>query len=332
MPERLAIITGANSGVGLAVARRLFEDAASEQRLDELRVCLACRSRSKAETAKKELEAEFGPDIRIDLIEMDVSRPTSVYRAVETIRSKYKYVDWLFLNAGIMPVSRVNWSAFWPPYPSHVLQALVDGGQLLECVDELTEDGLQAIFATNVFGHFLLVKGLEDFLANQGQPAHVIWTSSATALKQPFDIDDIQHVEGNDPYGSSKYAIDLLSLALNEKLNKRNIYSHVVCPGLIMTNMTLRILPGWIWYLLYPVAFLMRLINGSWTYFPYCGAEALVWLAKQAPEGLNHSAKYHSRCTPFGRSYVETTKNVLSQDIALKLYEKLNQLAGKFET
>ena len=40
------------------------------------------------------------------------------------------------------------------------------------------------------------VKGLEDFLANQGQPAHVIWTSSATALKQPFDIDDIQHVEG----------------------------------------------------------------------------------------------------------------------------------------
>ena len=66
-------------------------------------------------------------------------------------------MDWLYCNAGIMPVTGINWGAFWPPTFSNIKQLFSTGGDLLQIIDDTTQEGLKQIFGTNVFGHFLMV-------------------------------------------------------------------------------------------------------------------------------------------------------------------------------
>ena len=85
------------------------------------------------------------------------------------------------------------------------------GGDLLLVTDLQTSDGLQQVFSTNLFGHFVMVythqhthththththqrqlQELEGFLSAQPRECHVIWTSSRSASKLTFDPQDIQ--------------------------------------------------------------------------------------------------------------------------------------------
>ena len=56
-----------------------------------------------------------------------------------------------------MPVTGINWGAFWPPTFSNIKQLFSTGGDLLQIIDDTTQEGLKQIFGTNVFGHFLMV-------------------------------------------------------------------------------------------------------------------------------------------------------------------------------
>lgn len=51
--------------------------------------------------------------------------------------------------------------------------------------------------------------------------SRIVWTSSSNARRSAFSMDDIQHRNGSEPYSSSKYASDLLSLALNRHKNSQ---------------------------------------------------------------------------------------------------------------
>ncbi len=87
---RVALITGANVGIGKDVARQL---ALSGQYRT---VTLACRSRAKADVAKKDLEAATGKAVFTVLI-MDVSDPASVGTALASLDDP---IDDLVMNAG----------------------------------------------------------------------------------------------------------------------------------------------------------------------------------------------------------------------------------------
>lgn len=65
------------------------------------------------------------------------------------------------------------------------------------------------------------VRELEPLLCDGDGPARLIWTSSRNAQKANFSLQDFQHRGGQEPYSSSKYAMDLLSVALNRKLSQR---------------------------------------------------------------------------------------------------------------
>jgi hypothetical protein len=56
-----------------------------------------------------------------------------------------------------------------------------------------------------------------------------------------------------------------------------------------------------------------------------------VWLSKQDPAALDHTAKYHSCCTALGRAYVTQVKAKLDPTLADQLHKKLVELAQKFE-
>jgi NAD(P)-dependent dehydrogenase (short-subunit alcohol dehydrogenase family) len=115
---RIAVITGANSGIGLEASRYLAARGA--------RVVLACRDTDKAQAAAGQLAAAI-PGAEADIVALDLSDLDSVRRASQEIRTRYPRLDLLINNAGLM----------MPPYGT-------------------TKDGFELQFGTNHLGHFAL--------------------------------------------------------------------------------------------------------------------------------------------------------------------------------
>ena len=75
--------------------------------------------------------------------------------------------------------------------------------------------GYETRFQTNCFSHYLLVDALKPVLKNSSS---VFWTSSATGIPTAFSFDDIQGNDAHDPYGSSKWAVNLGNINLGNKI------------------------------------------------------------------------------------------------------------------
>uniref|UniRef100_A0A8C1UUB1 3-keto-steroid reductase/17-beta-hydroxysteroid dehydrogenase 7 n=1 Tax=Cyprinus carpio TaxID=7962 RepID=A0A8C1UUB1_CYPCA len=284
----------------------------------QLQLCLACRNMQRAEAARQALLVSH-PTAQATLLHLDVGNMRSVLRAAEEFKQMYNRLDYLYLNAGIMPNPRVDHKAFY--------KGLFSRYSISFCIHyKVTPIGLQEVFATNLFGHFLLVKELEPLLCQIDHNSLVIWTSSNNAQRSAFSLDDIQHQKGREPYSSSKYASDLLSLALNCHYNNRGLFSSVICPGLVMTNLTYGILPSFFLALILPVMWLRRIFTNTFTLSPYNGAEALFWLFMQKPESLDPMAKYHSLTSGLGNNYTQPHKMDIDENMSEALYVKLLEL------
>jgi len=120
---KVALITGANAGIGKEVARQLALSGAYRT------IYLACRNQSKATVAKKDLETATDKAI-FEIVVMDVSDPASVRAALSSLNET---IDDLVMNAG------------------------GSGGKTPLA---LTKDGVTEIFASNVLGHVVLLDGL----------------------------------------------------------------------------------------------------------------------------------------------------------------------------
>ncbi|XP_077188685.1 3-keto-steroid reductase/17-beta-hydroxysteroid dehydrogenase 7 [Paroedura picta] len=318
--QRVAVVTGASSGIGSALCERLLQEDAS------LHLCLACRNMEKANATRKMLLSSF-PHADVSIVQVDVGSVESVLNAAKEIKKRFQHVDYLFLNAGIMVNPRISFSAFIQGlFSRRAFQMLTTAEGLMSQGDRVTPDGLQAVFETNLFGHFILIRQLESLLCSLERHSQLIWTSSISARRSNFSLENYQHIHGKEAYSSSKYATDLTSVALNNHFNNQGLYSSVVCPGVVMTNLTYEILPSFIWHLFFPLMWLIRLFTHTYTLTPYNGAEAHVWLTKQKPETLDPLSKYHSCSTFFGKNYVDIRKLDISQDLAEKFYQKLLEL------
>ncbi|KAK7816373.1 hypothetical protein U0070_020888 [Myodes glareolus] len=313
--RKVVLITGASSGIGLALCNRLLAED------EELHLCLACRNLSKAGAVRDALLASH-PSAEVSIVQMDVSSLRSVVQGAKEVKRKFQRLDYLYLNAGIMPNPQLNFKAFFfGIFSRNVVHVFSTAEGLLTQSDKVTADGFQEVFETNLFGHFILIRELEPLLCHSDSSSQLIWTSSRNAKKSNFSLEDIQHSKGLEPYSSSKYATDLLNVALNrnfnqkarlvseiQKLTIKGLYSSVICPGVVLTNLTYGILPPFVWTLLLPLIWLIRFFANAFTLTPYNGAEALVWLFHQKPESLNPLTKYLSFTTGFGTNYVKGQK------------------------
>ncbi|XP_048666071.1 3-keto-steroid reductase/17-beta-hydroxysteroid dehydrogenase 7 isoform X4 [Marmota marmota marmota] len=287
--RKVVLVTGASSGIGLALCKRLLAED------NELYLCLACRNTGKAEAVRATLLACY-PTAEVTTVQVDVSNLQSVFEACKELKQR-KAIHMFSTAEG-----------------------------LLTQQDRVTADGLQEVFATNIFGHFILIRELEPLLCHSYNPSQLIWTSSRNARKSNFSLEDIQHRKGQEPYSSSKYATDLLNVALNRHFNQQGLYSSVICPGTVLTNLTYGILPPFLWTLLMPVIWLLRFFANSFTLTPYNGTEALIWLFHQKPESLNPLIKYLSATTGFGSNYVTVEKMDIDEDTAERFYQNLLEL------
>lgn len=318
--ERVVLVTGANSGIGLALCDRLLTVDS------QLRLCLACRNMQRAQAARSALLTSH-TDAHVDIVHLDVGSVQSVLTAAQEVKARYGRIDFLYLNAGIMPNPQVDIKALFKGlFSRNVINMFATAEGLLTQQDRLNSDGLQEVFATNLFGHFLLIRELEPLLCQPSHTSRVVWTSSSNARRSAFSIEDIQHRDGTEPYSSSKYASDMLSLALNRHKNSQGLFSSVICPGLVMTNLTYGILPSFFWTLLMPIMWLIRVFTNTFTLTPYNGAEALHWLFLQKSESLDPRAKYHSLTSGLGTNYTQPRQMDIDDGMSEVLYEKLLEL------
>ncbi|MDF1673902.1 MAG: oxidoreductase [Vicingaceae bacterium] len=200
---KIAIVTGANSGLGKEITIGLLKV--------EIKVIMACRNLEKAEKAKLNIIKKV-PSADVEIMQLDLSRLASVRSFVKSFSKKYNQLDLLIENAGIMI----------PPYVK-------------------TEDGFESQMGVNYFGHFLLTNLLMPILKNT-EGARIATTSSIAHQNGRINFNNINAEESYSKMGAytqSKLACLMFALELQRRLSKTgsNVIAVSSHPGVSNTNL-----------------------------------------------------------------------------------------------
>lgn len=208
---RIAVVTGANIGLGFETALELAKK--------EMTVILACRNMDKAKAAKQDILKE-APKADLDIIQIDLSSLNSVRTFAKNYLEKYQQLDILINNAGVMV----------PPF-------------------SLTEDGFELQMAANYFGHFLLTGLLlETILATPN--SRIVSLSSIAHRSGKINFDDLQSQKkysAIQAYSQSKLACLMYGYELQRRLDDaghQSTISTIAHPGASDTNLGQH-LPKW---------------------------------------------------------------------------------------
>ena len=208
MPDltgKVAIVTGANSGIGLEVALALARKGAQ--------VMIASRSLEKCDEAASQIRAKT-PACLLEVIRLDLADLASVRAFSDAFRDGHHRLDLLVNNAGVMAI----------PYRK-------------------TADGFEMQFGTNHLGHFALTGLLLDILLNTSA-ARVVTVSSSAHDMGSVRFDDLQRQRSYSKwraYGQSKLANLLFAYELQRRFaaigaNATSVAAH---PGFAATNLQL---------------------------------------------------------------------------------------------
>ncbi|KAL1929449.1 hypothetical protein VTP01DRAFT_1587 [Rhizomucor pusillus] len=315
--RKIAIITGANAGVGYGIMQRLLEAFGQE-----ITIVMACRNHARASRAREQILQEL-PFADIDIELVDISRVESVFTFCQAILEKYQYINFLFCNAGILSALGIRWKDVFWLFLKDPVGLMERSDVTLQATGEINEDGIGSVFAANVFGHYIMARELESLLDASGD-GRVIWTSSITAEKACFNIDDWQGIKSLLPYESSKWACDLVAIATNDRYqeHKQHISSYTTSPGVVAS--CIGNLPLWIIKLRTLIHYLFRFAGvTSQNITGYRGAIADVYVALQPLNMLNIFCRYTSLTSRWGTSYVEAIPvPEYDPDTAEKLVQK----------
>jgi NAD(P)-dependent dehydrogenase (short-subunit alcohol dehydrogenase family) len=201
---RIAVVTGANSGLGLVIARELARTGAL--------VVLACRNMEKGRAAHAEVAAAAsGPEPELE--ELDLASLDSVRAFAKRFKEKHGALDLLVNNAGVMASPR-----------------------------RLTKDGFELHLGTNHLGHFALTALLLPFMEGREDARVVTLSSNAHKTVRGIAFDNLngerRYFRWN-AYGQSKLANLLFALELDRRLRARGstVKSLAAHPGYAATNL-----------------------------------------------------------------------------------------------
>ena len=201
---RVAVVTGANTGLGYHTAAALAQAGAH--------VVLAVRDLEKGNLALARIVAA-DPDADVTLQELDLSSLASVRAGAAALRKAYPRIDLLINNAGVM----------WTP-------------------KQLTADGFEMQFGTNHLGHFALTGLLLNNLLPVRGSRVVTVSSTGHRLRAAIHFDDLQWEHGYDryaAYGQSKLANLLFTYELERRLagDRKNTIAVAAHPGASSTEL-----------------------------------------------------------------------------------------------
>ena len=210
---RVAIVTGANSGLGFDTAAVLADKGAH--------VVLAVRNLDKGNEAAERIKSK-NPNAVVSLQELDLTSLDSVRKAADELRANNPRIDLLINNAGVMYV------------PTR----------------ETTKDGFEMQFGTNHLGHFALTgQLLDNILPVEGSRVVTVSSFGHRILARiHFDDLQLQHKYNRvEAYGQSKLANLLFTYELQRriKLKGASTIAAAAHPGFSDTEL-MRHLPGFI--------------------------------------------------------------------------------------
>ena len=201
LDRKTAIITGANTGIGLETAVDFAERNG--------RVILACRSKERGEAAVEQVKRRSGNN-NVIFMPLDLASLDSVRSFATNVLDREARVDILVNNAGIMAC----------PYMK-------------------TADGFEMQFGVNHLGHFLLTNLLLDRL-KEAPAARIVNVSSSAHKRGKINFEDLNSTKKYTPFGAysqSKLANVLFTRSLAKRLEGSNVIVNALHPGVIRTEL-----------------------------------------------------------------------------------------------
>ncbi|KUI12230.1 short-chain dehydrogenase [Mycobacterium lehmannii] len=201
---RLAVVTGANSGLGFGLARQLSAAGAD--------VILAVRNHAKGEAAIAQIRQAV-PQASTRIAQLDLASLESVAALGERLASEGRPTDILINNAGVMTPSQ----------------------------RQTTDDNFELQFGANHLGHFALTGHLLPLL-RAAESARVVTVSSIAATQRGLTFDDPNAEHGYRPmrsYGMAKLAQLMFAKELDQRSRAHGwgVMSNAAHPGLSKTNL-----------------------------------------------------------------------------------------------
>lgn len=242
---KVCMVTGANSGIGRETALSLARMGGT--------VVMVCRDRGRSEPVLAELRAAASNGA-VELMIADLSSQRSIRELAAAFKQKYDRLDVLVNNAGAFFFKR-----------------------------EVTADGLEATFALNHLGYFLLTDLLLDLLMASA-PARVVSVSSGAQAAASINFDDLQGERQYSQwraYAQSKLANVLFTSELARRLEGTGVTANCLHPGFVRSNLATSS------RLARSIVALMR----PFTISAEAGAETVVYLAS-SPEVEGVTGKY----------------------------------------
>jgi retinol dehydrogenase-12 len=202
---RTFLVTGANTGIGLATATALAVRGG--------RVHIACRSEQKGRDAQAAIAAAAGPD-HVSFLKLDLADLASVQASAQAFLALGEPLHVLINNAGI-------------------------GGQR-----GLTKDGYELMFGVNHLGHFALTMALLDRLTSS-QARIVNVASDAHYAAKGIDFDQLRRpargITGMAEYSVSKLCNVLFTQELARRLSGTGVTSYALHPGVVASDIWRRV-------------------------------------------------------------------------------------------
>jgi NAD(P)-dependent dehydrogenase (short-subunit alcohol dehydrogenase family) len=201
MAETIALVTGANKGLGLEISRQLATQG--------IFVLIGARDPERGKKAVADLR---GQGLPVEFIQMDVTSQADVDRAVAEVERSHGQLDILINNAGV--------ALDWCPGP------------------ELTVEALRETFETNVFGVFRVIKAFLPLLKKSKYGRIVNMSSGLGSLTRNSDPNSSLTL-GNTlfAYSSSKAALNMITVQFANELKSAGIKVNSATPGFTATDM-----------------------------------------------------------------------------------------------
>lgn len=224
---KTVIVTGANTGIGLATAYELAKRHA--------RVILACRDSERAE------------------------------KAVTYIRSGVKSADVLAMPLDLASFASINDFAKAVLKSEKNIDILVNNAGVFQCPFSHTADGLEMQMGVNHMGHFLLTNLLLDRL-KASAPSRVVVVSSGLSKLGHINFENLNSEKDYDKkkaYQNSKLANNLFARELAKRTQGSGISVHCLHPGMARTELGRHVpFPKVLKLILYPLYWL--LVRSAW--------------------------------------------------------------------
>ena len=207
--ERIALVTGANQGVGLQVAKELVANGVT--------VLVGSRNFARGEAAAKEIGSGA------IALQLDVTDGASINTAAERIRKEFGRLDLLVNNAAISNTSKGDLSL-----QEYAKITLASNASL---------DEVRAVWETNVFGVLAVYQAMLPLL-RESSDARIVNVSSGVG-SLTANADPAYHYRAfySPVYPASKAALNAITLAMMIELESTGIKVNLVSPGFTKTNL-----------------------------------------------------------------------------------------------